>query len=218
MRVEICGIKTAEDVKAAIDNGADALGFLVGQVHPSSDFILPSTAGRLAASMPPYNTPVLVTHLSDVDEIINVVLKSSISTLQLHGFLEVEQIKELSERLPAGGKICMAAYIAKNQMPDLVEYYPFIDAVMFDAYNPAPGQTGVEYRWNEAAAFIAACPLPVVLTGGLGHDNIAEAIAATHPYAVSANRLLKDAPGGSCCPLRCRAFVSAAKSCHCSPR
>lgn len=218
MRVEICGIKTAEDVKAAIDSGADALGFLVGQVHPSSDFILPSTAGRLAASMPPYNTPVLVTHLNDVDEIINMVLKSSISTLQLHGFLNVEQVKELSERLPAGGKICMAAYLAKNQMPDLVEYYPFIDAVMLDACNPGPGQIGAEYCWDEAAAFIAACPLPVILAGGLGPDNISDAISVTHPYAVSANRSLKEAPGGSCCQLRCRAFVSAAKACHCTTR
>jgi len=215
MRVKICGIKTSEDLKTAIDSGADAFGFLVGQVHKSTDFILPSTAARLAGSLPPFSTPVLVTHLNDVDEIINIVLKSSISTLQLHGRLTPEQVKKIDEELPAGGKIILAAYISKGNVPDLLEYYPFIDAVLLDAHNVSAELIEVEdhseFFWDEAAAFVSACPLPVILSGGLSAENVSQAMSQVSPYAVDANRLLKNEPGGACCIYRCRTFVKSAK-------
>ena len=48
MRVKLCGMRHEQDLAAAVAADADAVGFLVGQLHASNDFILPSTAARLA--------------------------------------------------------------------------------------------------------------------------------------------------------------------------
>ncbi len=216
MKVKVCGVRSEEDIRTALDADADAIGFFVGQVHKSPDFILPSTAGRLAAGLPPFITPVLVTHLTNVTDIIDIIGKSSISTIQLHGELSIEQVKELNDHLPPGGKIILAAYLKHGEIPDLVEYYPFISAVLIDAFNESPEliETGThdEYFWNEAAEFVEKCPLPVILAGGLTPANINEAVLAVKPYAVDANRGLKEKSGGSSCSYRCKAFIKAAKN------
>ena len=64
MRIKICGIRNENDLRAALSASPDAVGFLVGQVHPSPDFILACTARRLARSLPPFVQPWLVTHYS----------------------------------------------------------------------------------------------------------------------------------------------------------
>ncbi len=216
MKVKVCGIRSAEDIQTALDTDADAIGFFVGQVHKSPDFILPSTAGRLAAGLPPFITPVLVTHLNNVSDIIDIIGKSSISTIQLHGNLSVDQVKELNDHLPPGGKIILAAYLTPGETPDLVEYYPFISAVLLDAFNESPEliETGTheKYFWNEAAEFVKKCPLPVILAGGLTPANINEAVITVKPYAVDANRGLKEESGGNCCEYRCKAFIKTAKN------
>jgi phosphoribosylanthranilate isomerase len=215
MKVKICGIKTSEDIDTVLKAGVDAIGFLVGQVHKSPDFILPSTAGRLAAALPPFVTPVLVTHLNSVEEIIDIVAKSSISTIQLHGNLAPEQVKEISDKLPPGGKIILATYINKSNTPDILEYYPFISAVLLDAFNESRDriETGspVEYCWEAAAEFIKTCSVPVILSGGLNPANLTEALTTCRPYAVDVNRGVKENHGGKCCLFHCRSFVRTAR-------
>lgn len=214
MRIKISGIKTIQDMQTAVAAGADAVGFMVGQLHQSADFILPSTAGRLAAELPPLVTSVLVTHLFNVDEIVDLVAKTRIHTVQLHGRMSVEKVKELCDRMPPDGRLIMAAYIARGQIPDVVEYYPFLSSILLDAGNLAPElietEDHSEYFWNQAAEFTARCPLPVILTGGLGPENVAEAVKIVKPFAVDANRRLKGEPGGACLPELCRSFVANA--------
>ena len=83
MRVKVCGIKTEQELETAVSAGADAVGFLVGQVHASHDFILASTAARLVRMLPPYVVPVLVTHLTKPETILELAEQTSIFTIQL---------------------------------------------------------------------------------------------------------------------------------------
>src|SRR5262245_26569491 len=53
-RVKVCGITSREDLRAALDGGADALGFLVGQAHPSPDFVSSDLARELLRFVPPF--------------------------------------------------------------------------------------------------------------------------------------------------------------------
>ena len=73
MRIKICGIRNEQDMNVAVNAGADAVGFLVGQLHASRDFILPGTAARLVRMLPPFVTPVLVTHFTDPAEVFDLV-------------------------------------------------------------------------------------------------------------------------------------------------
>jgi len=213
MKVKICGIRTDADLKTAIAAGADAVGFLVGQIHASPDFILISTAARLAALLPPFVTPVLVTHLTKPEDIMEIVSKTSIRTVQLHGGSSLADVKKLSSMMPPGSALILAAHILQDKCtPSLDDYYPYLRAVLLDSYNKEKGQvggTGQVHNWELSARIVRECPLPVMLAGGLTPDNVKEAIRTVRPYAVDANSGLKGAEGGRC-PEKCAAFVKNA--------
>ncbi|MDD3118252.1 MAG: phosphoribosylanthranilate isomerase [Victivallales bacterium] len=214
MRVKICGIRNDADAKTAVTAGAHAIGMMVGQRYKSAEFILPSTACRIAAGLPPFVTPVIVTQLDEVEEILAIIRKSEIVSIQLHGALAPEQVRAIRGFLPTGGMIIMAAYITRGVCPDLSEYYPYIDAIQADACNGATARIETEehreFYWQDTAEFVARCPLPVILSGGLTPENVAEAARNVNPYCVDVTRGVKDPDGESCCWSRCRAFLNAA--------
>ena len=214
MRIKICGIKTEADVEIVIKAGADAAGLLVGQLHTSTDFILPSTALRLSGLLPPFITPVIVTHLVDAISILDIVKKTGITTLQLHGGSSPEEVRKICDALPGNGKIIFAVHIIKNEMvPSLEAYYPYIDAVLLDSYNLTTGQvggTGQIHDWALSAKIVKSSPVPVILAGGLNPSNVEDAIRTVNPYGVDANSGLKNAEGGRD-PELCKAFVMNAR-------
>ena len=214
MRVKICGIREEADIDTVVKADADAAGFLVGQVHPSPDFILASTAARLAKMLPPYITPVLVTHLTDPEEIKEIVDKSAIFSVQLHGGCTYDSVKELNRLLPNYVKLIFSAHVVGDTVePDLDLFYPLIDAVLLDSYNKdkdAVGGTGIVHNWEISAEIVKISPVPVILAGGLSVDNVAEAVRSVCPYGVDANSSLKDKDGKRD-PVQCREFVRVAK-------
>lgn len=214
MRIKICGIRSKKDLEAAVDAGADAVGFLVGQLHASSDFIISSTASRLVAELPPYICPVLVTHLIDADSISDIVSKTGITTIQLHGNSPAEEVKKLRDKIPHNSKLILAVHIIIGKtVPDYEAFYPFIDAILLDSYNKTNGQvggTGRVHDWKKSAEIVKKSKVPVILAGGLNPDNVAEAIKTVKPYGVDANSGLKNEQGDRCFKL-CRSFVLNAR-------
>lgn len=198
-RVKICGIRNEEDLNTAISAGADAVGFLVGQVHASPSFILPGTAARLATTLPPYVQPVLVTHLTEPAEILELADRTGIQTIQLHGGCTPEQVAAIRDKLIAQAKLIVAAHLREDrQILDLMDYYAVCDAILLDSCQPElrkVGGTGVICNWDLAAKFTAGSVVPVTLAGGLAGDNVMDAIRKVQPYAVDANSRLKDAEG-----------------------
>ena len=89
-----------------------------------------------------------------------------------------------------------------------------VHGFIIDSVNPKEdrvGGTGLTHDWNLSARIVAACPLPVVLAGGLDATNVAAAIATVRPYAVDANTRLRDAHGFKS-PEKVGAFVRSAKA------
>jgi phosphoribosylanthranilate isomerase len=214
MRIKICGIKTEADVEVVIKASADAAGFLVGQLHTSTDFILPGTAARLSKMLPPFITPVIVTHLVDAASILDIVNKTGITTLQLHGGNSHEDVRKICDTLHGNGKIIYAVHIIKGEVvPSLDEFYPYIDAVLLDSYNMTTGQvggTGQIHDWALSAQIVRTSPVPVILAGGLNPSNVKDAIRTVNPYGVDANSGLKNSEGGRD-PELCKAFVVNAR-------
>ena len=215
MRVKACGIKTEHDLETAVETGVDAVGFLVGQVHASHDFILASTAARLVRILPPYVVPVLVTHLTDPSAILELVEQTSILTLQLHGGNTPEEIALLRDRLGPAGKLVYVAHVIETQViPFLEPYYSLVDAVLLDSMDRAAGKvggTGRTHNWDISASVSASAPVPVTLAGGLTPANVAAAIRKVHPFAVDANSGLRAFDGSLDWNL-CAAFVRNAKN------
>ncbi len=195
MRVKVCGIKTEQELETAVGAGADAVGFLVGQVHASHDFILPSTAARLVRMLPPYVTPVLVTHLTEPSAVLELVEQTSILTVQLHGGGSPENVAALHDRLGPGGKLVYAVHVIdRGVVPSPDVYYPMVDALLLDSMDRAAGKvggTGLTHNWEVSAGVTASAPVPVILAGGLTPANVAGAVRQVRPYAVDANSGLR---------------------------
>ena len=216
MRAKICGIRTEEDLKAAVESGADAVGFLLGQVHPSKDFILPGTAARLVRALPPWITPVIVTHLTEPDEILELSDRTGITTLQLHGGSSPSEVQRVRDGLPPAGKVIVT--IHPDSETDFVifkDYYSLADAFLIDSFDRTTGRvggTGKTHDWSLAAKFVGESPLPVILAGGLTPENAAEAIRTVRPYGLDANSGLKNKETGAVDPIRCKDFVAAVRN------
>jgi phosphoribosylanthranilate isomerase len=215
MRVKICGIRNDEDLNVAVKAGADAVGLLVGQLHASTDFILPGTACRLAKIIPPYISPVIVTHLVEAKTIFGILDNTQIFNVQLHGGSPLKEVIELRDKMPSSGKIILAVHIVNgNIIPDIEPFINHINALVVDSYNENTDQvggTGKIHDWLKSAELAATCKVPVILAGGLNPENITDAIRAVRPYGVDANSGLKDEKR-SCSPSLCRKFVRNAKS------
>ena len=215
MRVKICGIKTEKDIDALVKADADAAGFLVGQLHTSQDFILAGTAARLAKQLPPYITPVLVTHFLHADEVIDLLSATSIRTVQLHGGNSLEDVRKIRDWLPPSGKIIYTIHVGGNTKAAELhsDLYPCINAILLDSCNHTTGQiggTGEVHNWDISASLAKSSPVPVILAGGLNAGNISHAIRKVHPYGVDVNSSVK-AQDGNRDPEKCRLFVRTAK-------
>lgn len=214
MRIKICGIRNEQDMNTAVNAGADAVGFLVGQLHASRDFILPGTAARLVRMLPPFVTPVLVTHFTDPAEVFDLVIRTGITTVQLHGGSAPEEVAALRDMLPPAGKIILAVHLQNEE--DFVatkDYYRMVDAFLIDSIDVDAGKvggTGCTNDWQLARKFVEMTPYPVFLAGGLYAENVADAIRTVRPFAVDANSRLKDENGNED-PEKCAAFVQAAQ-------
>src|SRR4051812_5115467 len=98
-RVKICGITSIEEAMLAARNGADAIGVLVGRRHASPDFILPELAAEICFRLPPFITSVLVTHLEDPAEIIQLAGVIPSLALQIHSPVTASVLQVLRDRL-----------------------------------------------------------------------------------------------------------------------
>lgn len=210
MKVKICGIRNESDLSAALSTDVDAIGFLVGQVHASPDFILPSTAARLSRLLPPFVMPVMVTHFTDPAEIFNLTRQTGIINVQLHGGSKPEEVIALRDMLPAGSQLILAAHFqSERDFLNVMEFYRLVDGILIDTYDENSGRvggTGKTNNWDLAAQFIKQCPIPVILAGGLNARNVQEAIRRVNPYGVDANSGTKNSCGNTDAQC-CREFV-----------
>lgn len=211
MRVKICGIQNEEELAAAVAAGADAVGFQVGQVYASRNFILPSTARRLAECLPVFITPVLVTHLTGADAIWEIMEHAGINTVQLTG-CRIEEVARLRDRLTGGGKIIYTDYVHEpvDEMK-MANLLPLLDAVNLDCYNLAAELVGVDspnkcHAWAAGAEYVKKSALPVILSGHLAAGNASEAIKTVKPFGVDACAGLRK-PEGGLDPAAARDFV-----------
>ena len=216
MRIKISGIQNEAEMKIAVSCGADAIGFLVGQLHRASSFVLPSSAARLAGMLPPYVCPVIVTHLTEAEQIMDILRRADIYTVQICGAITVSEIEKLSGIMPKHGKIILTAYInTQNVIPRLEDYFGRISAVTFDCFNRSPAHVGGSeansHKWEAVSTFMKTCPLPVILAGALSPENIGDAVQTFKPFGVDACSALKNPITGDLIEEKCRAFIAGAR-------
>jgi phosphoribosylanthranilate isomerase len=199
MKVKICGITNIEDAMQAISFGADALGFQVGMRHKTEDEISPEEAKAIVASLPPFVSYVMVTHLLDAKTIISLLkLIPRITTVQLHeDDIDLKEISAIREKIPSV-RIIKAIHVvvdgSESPLQKLHNYDGIADALILDSVNMKEdriGGTGMTHDWTLSKKMVDSSHLPVFLAGGLTQDNVQYAIRSVRPYAVDVNSGVK---------------------------
>lgn len=213
--VKICGITNAEDARMAVACGADAIGVLVGQRHPSPDFVSSDDAQAILASLPSSVAGTLVTHEEEparVAELISIVRPGAV---QIHSEMRPSDCAALKQQFGTI-RIIKSYHVTGPESLDYgASYDDVVDAFLLDSRNAATGQvggTGLVHDWSLSATIVQRYRLPVVLAGGLTPENVATAIAQVRPFGVDVNSGVKAAVSRRKDVDKMREFVRRAKS------
>jgi phosphoribosylanthranilate isomerase len=201
--IKICGITNLEDAVAAVDAGADALGF---NFYPRSPrFIAPEKARLIIERLPDAVMSVGVfVNEGEPEQVARVARLAHLKAVQLHGDESPQYCRELRDHF----MVIKALRVGRSFAPESVREYD-TDAILLDAFaGEARGGTGRVVDWSIARQVGELVP-QLFLAGGLSGENVAEAIAVVEPYAVDACSSLELEPGRKDAE-RMRAFISAA--------
>lgn len=175
VRVKICGITRLQDLHAACDAGADALGFVFYEKSPRHVSI--ETAAALLRELPPFVQAVGLFVNAEPAFIESVLQAVPLDLLQFHG-------DETPIDCARYGRPYIKA-VRVNRDTDLLKCAADFDAargLLLDAYvSGVPGGTGERFDWRLIPPVL---PKPVILSGGLTPDNVAEAVQRVRPWAV----------------------------------
>lgn len=213
VRVKICGITGPESARVAADGGADAIGLVFAE---SPRRVTPDGAAQIVRALPPWVTPVGVFVDAPADEVRELAEAVGFTAVQLHGDEPPEAVAELGrlkviKAFRVGDDGDLEAACAWREECERLGRLP--DAYLLDARVPQgpKGGTGRPADWDLAARMINEKGFrPLVLAGGLGPDNVAEAIRRVRPWAVEGSSRLEAAPGRKD-PARVRAFLEAVR-------
>jgi phosphoribosylanthranilate isomerase len=192
--VKLCGIRTETDLEAAVESGADAVGFVM---TPSPRQVTPSDAARLRALLPSGVLAVAVYHepapelVRHVDQEVGPDLHQGVAST-LDGV--------------APRRVLPVVVDGDEVAKRVAEADGFDGMVLVDSR--AKGGSGIKPDWGRLAHVASGSKL--ILAGGLDPGNVAQAIGIVHPFGVDVSSGVERRPGEKD-PNLMRAFVDAAR-------
>lgn len=194
-KVKICGITNSADALAAIEAGADMLGFLVVP-RSGAQFVSKQQTAEIIPQLPERVMSVVVTMLEDVREIVDLVRDTHAKAVQLHGDVLPEEVADIKQALP-GIQIIKTIHVRGEAALDEVRQYDgLVDMILLDsAHHDNTGGTGKTHDWQLSKRIVDSVSVPVILAGGLNPENVAEAIGVVHPYGVDARSGVSNTDG-----------------------
>jgi phosphoribosylanthranilate isomerase len=188
-RIKFCGITNLEDARAAVSAGAWAIGVIF---WPGSRRACdPGDAVEIAAAVKRRAEVVGVFVNQPLDEVAALADAVGLTMIQLHGDEGPVFCAEVARR--TGCKVIKAARVRGRSDIQAVMAFK-TDYHLLDSYVPGvAGGSGETFEWEHARGHRGS--VPVILSGGLTPDNVAEAIEITRPFAVDVASGVESAPG-----------------------
>lgn len=200
-RVKICGVTNLDDARRAADLGAWAIGLIFAE---SPRAVSLQDAEQIGAELKRATEVVGVFVNRPLDEIAAIADACTLTMLQLHGDEGPAYCREAARR--TGAKVMKAVRVKDAASIRALEPY-HVDFHMLDAHVPGKrGGTGETFNWELAAAHRRHVPL--VLSGGLNPNNVADAIKVVEPFAVDSASGTEAEPGKKD-PAKLEAFFRA---------
>jgi phosphoribosylanthranilate isomerase len=202
-RVKVCGITRLEDAELAASLGAWAIGFILWP--GSKRAVDPAMAAGIARALRRRVEPVGVFVNASLGEVAHAADAIGLSHLQLHGDEGPAFCTEAGRR--TGCKVIKAARVASGADLQALERYRVDYHLLDTAAKGQYGGTGRSWDWELAAH--RRSKIPAILSGGLTPENVADGIAAVHPFAVDVSSGVEAEPGIKD-PAKVEAFFAAA--------
>ena len=184
-RIKICGLTREADVDAAVEAGADAIGFVLYAKSPRA--VSAQRAGELAGRLPPFVTPVLLFVNASAQEIQAAVQAVPQALLQFHGDETPGQC-----RAPARPYLRAVRMGPGVDLLDCAASFSDAQALLLDAHVEGYGGGGKVFDWSLVLPGVA-CRL--VLSGGLNPANVTDGIHRVRPWAVDVSSGVEAAKG-----------------------
>jgi phosphoribosylanthranilate isomerase len=205
--VKVCGITSAEDARLSIEAGADALGFVFWQMSPRK--VDPQKAAAIARELPPFVLRVGVFVDMPKADMARIADAVGLDLLQLHGDEPPEALAGLPRRA------VKAVRVGKGFVQDeALRFASAASGLLVDTRlageTQMPGGTGQAFDWKLVKGLADRVPF-LVLAGGLGPANVADAVRSVRPHAVDVSSGVETLPGRKD-PAKVRAFVQAARA------
>lgn len=198
MFVKICGTTSEDDALLAVAMGADAVGFIFA---PSPRQIAPQRAFDITRRLPPEILTVGVFRDEHPKRVVELVRQAGVKAAQLHGNERPEDVAEVAQSVRWVIKVYAAGSPRVSEAASLAT-----DLVMLDAPTPGSGQV---FDWSLAGE--APDGVRLILAGGLGPDNVADAVKAVEPWGVDAVSGIERAPGKKD-PIKVKRFIERARA------
>ena len=188
-RVKICGITRAADARAAAEAGADAIGLVF--YPPSPRYLSGERAVEIRDALPPFVQTVALFVNPDAAQVAQVIGRVRPAMLQFHG----EETPQFCAQF--GMPYVKACRVRSGVEPGerLLEYLrPFSSAAawLLDSHVEEYGGVGERFDWSIVPAQLER---PLILSGGLAPDNVAEAIRRVRPWGVDVSSGVESAKG-----------------------
>ncbi|MGE0674603.1 MAG: phosphoribosylanthranilate isomerase [Methylibium sp.] len=184
-RIKICGLTRESDVDAAVEAGADAIGFVLYAKSPRH--VSAGRAAELARRLPPFVMPVALLVNAAPAELADALSALPQCLLQFHGD------ESLADCEGAARPYLRAARMDSGfDLVDFALQFASAQAILLDAHVEGYGGGGKVFDWSLIPANV---PRPVVLSGGLHAGNVIEGILQVRPWAVDVSSGVETAKG-----------------------
>lgn len=201
-RVKICGITRLEDALTAANAGADALGFVF--YAPSPRALEPGAAARIVQQLPAFVTTTGLFVNATAKDVRATLEQVSLDLLQFHGDEPPEFCESFGRPYIKALRMQPGVDIAA-----LAQSYTGARGILLDTYvQGVPGGTGQAFDWQAIPEHLAK---PLILAGGLGVDNVRQAIEQVRPWAVDVSGGVERQRGIKCAD-KIRAFMQQVRS------
>jgi phosphoribosylanthranilate isomerase len=176
-RTKLCGITREADLRVAVEAGADAVGVITDVAVDTPRDVPPWRAEELFDAVPPFVTGTLVTMPDSAEAAVRLADRLEPDAVQVHG-LDPDRVAALRVR----ASVPVLAAVDAESAP---AYADAADALVVDSLDEdGGGGTGETTDWDRTRELVADLDVPVVLAGGLGPNNVAEAVRTVRPFAV----------------------------------
>ena len=198
--IQVAGIIDEDEANMLISSGINFLGFPL-RLPVNKEDISEEDACRLIRVITPPQFGVVIAYSSNAEEAISLCKKMNSHIIQLHGSIEVNELKKIKSISPNISIIKSLVINGNNEEKlkiELKHLELYVDAFITDTYDPvtkASGATGKTHDWEISKEFVKISSKPVILAGGLNPGNVYDAIKKVNPSGVDVHTGVENSSG-----------------------